>query len=255
MQNPYNRYQQSGAKTGKVKSKPTPAKKSKAASRTRPRQPQSKAKQGTAPYGWILLSAAGLVTSFYIFNYTDDFLSLLNRIDFSVSGAVAADGAKAAESSVKNEAKTAPLPIGKSSGTLGGDDKLTMKKTNIYSALQEKRQALEKKERQLALLEEDLHKQKEEIEKQLKEMKAMRRNISSKLDKKLAADQESVDKLVGVYANMKPKNAASILANIDEDLAIRVLAKMKKQNAAAILDYVEPRKAQKLSEIYAGLKK
>ena len=83
----------------------------------------------------------------------------------------------------------------------------------------------------------------------------MRREISSVLDKKVVADKESVNKLVAVYSNMKPLNAANIISSIDEELAIKVLSKMKKQNAAAILNFIEPKKAQTLSEKYAGLKK
>jgi len=104
-------------------------------------------------------------------------------------------------------------------------------------------------------LEEDLQQQRVEIEKQLLELKEMRRTISSKLDSKVMADQESIDKLVGVYSNMKPQNAATIISKLDDQLAIKVLSKMKPQNAAAVLNFVEPQKAQTLSEKYAGLKR
>lgn len=253
MQNPYNRYQQSSQK-GKVSSNPKKRQRKKTMGAwVKPKV--SKPAKKSINMSFITLSFVGLSLSFYIFAYTDDFLDLVNRVDIGLTQGLASQGEQSAAAKPEKEEKIAPLPAGKASSVKVGAEELTMKNTSIYDALKKKRRALEKKERRLARLEEDLHKQKMEIEKQLKEMSEMRRNISSKLDKKVAADQESVKKLVGVYANMKPQNAATIIGNLDEELAIKVLAKMKKQNAAAILNYLEPQKAQALSEKYAGLKK
>lgn len=251
MQNPYNRYQTNKVEAPKNKKKSTVSKPKKI---NRTKVPKKRQK-GSINLSFIVLSFLGLSLSFYIFAYTEDFLSLLSRVEVGFSSVMAADEEKSASKSSENKEDIAALPVGKASSTNGGDDQLTMKNASVFKALKEKRRELEKKERRLARLEEDLQKQKLEIEKQLKEMKEMRRNISSKLDKKVIADQESVTKLVGVYSNMKPQNAATILTNLDEQLAIKVLAKMKKQNAAAILNFVEPKKAQTLSEKYAGLKK
>ena len=130
-----------------------------------------------------------------------------------------------------------------------------MKNASVYKALKNKRRELEKKERRLAQLEEELQIQKKEIERQLAEMQEMRKNISAKLDKKVETDRESIEKLVGVYASMKPANAAIILSNLEENLAVKVLGKLKKQNAAAILNFIDPKKAQVLSEKFTGIKK
>jgi flagellar motility protein MotE (MotC chaperone) len=254
MQNPYNRYQQNAGikpkqktQVQKVSQTPRPVVKNNAVKKKVEKEPIG--------LGLITLSFMGLCLSFYIFAYTDDFINLLGRLNISFSSVSAADGEKDASKSEKKMEKTAPLPVGETSSLNVGEDSLTMQNTSVFNALKDKNRELEKKERQLALLEEDLHKQKMEIEKQLLEMKEMRRNISSKLDEKVIADQESVNKLVGVYSDMKPQSAATILSTIDEQLAIQVLSKMKKQNAAAILNFMEPQKAQVLSEKYVGIKK
>lgn len=253
MQNPYNKYTQNQPKVkpGKTKGK-KPRKTGRPVRETRKKVKKNSVKLSMS---FILLSFFGLALSFYIFAYTDDFIDLLSRVEVSFSSAVAADEAKTAPQLEKPADISALKTIGKVDILKSSDSQLTMKNASVYEALRNKRLELEKKERRLARLEEDLQKQKIEIEKQLKELTEIRRNISSKLDKRVTADQESVNKLVGVYSNMKPQNAAVIISQLDEELAVKVLGKMKKQNAAAILNYVEPKKAQTLSEKYAGLKR
>ncbi|MCJ8276055.1 MAG: hypothetical protein HRT44_02680 [Bdellovibrionales bacterium] len=248
MQNPYEMYQKNQKAQSKPKKKPKVKKKMKK------RAPQ-KNKGSKIPVYQVLASAIGLLMSFYIFAYTDDVIDFISRIDVSTSTAKAADEEKKSTNQKKKEAKPSTLPVGEVSRLETDANNLTMKNASVFDALKKKRRELEKKERDLARLEEDLQKQKVEIEKQLKELTTMRREISSVLEKKVKADKESVDKLVGVYSNMKPANAAKIIDQINEELAIKVLSKMKKQNAAAILNFIEPKKAQMLSEKFAGLDK
>jgi len=255
MQNPYSRYQNNQESNPVSKPKKKKASPSRPIKRNRARRNAKKKKEPLFSIPWLIASLGGLVLSFYVFTYSDEVMDYMDKVEFGISTSDAADGEKDSQSSGKNEPKSTPLPVGKVSKPSSGADHLTMKNTNIYKALRDKRRELEKKERRLAQLEEELQLQKVEIEKQLKEMQEMRTNISSKLDRKVAADQESVDKLVGVYSNMKPQNAAIILSSVNDDLAVQVLGKMKKQNAAAILDYVAPAKAQFLSEKFTGLKK
>lgn len=258
MQNPYDKYKKTHNLNGvnaKTRSKPTkknPSVQGRVSKHHKTQKPKS---SSSVPVVWVLMSFLGLAFSFYVVNYTDNFLSLISRVHIQFSSALAAEGEKSSTASSTNQANKSTNEKSNSDATLSGDEALTMEKTNVYRALQDKEKNLEMKALELARLEEDLHKQKEEIEKQLGELVQMRRTISSKIETKVIADQESVDKLVGVYANMKPQNAALIITQIDENLAVKVLDQMKKQNAAAILNYMEPAKAQLLSEKYAGLKK
>ncbi len=252
MQNPYNRYQKSQTSKGTGKNKTKVKKQPK--TRSAQRRSQKKPEDSGLSVGWIVSSLAGLLISFYAFAYTDDFVSLISRIQVGFSSSLAADGEDSAAGEEKNGLEKPDLPAGSITQPKTNADHLTMKNANVYKALKDKRRELEKKERRLAQLEEELQKQKVEIERQLKEMTDMRENISAKLDRKVAADQESIDKLVGVYANMKPKNAALILSSLNDELAVKVLGQMKKQNAAAILNFVAPKKAQYLSEKFSGIK-
>ena len=122
----------------------------------------------------------------------------------------------------------------------------------LFSALEARKQQLDQREQNLARLEKELKQQQEELQKQLAEMKRVRADISSQLEESIQKDDERINKLVEVYSNMKPQQAAKVIEKIDESLAIRVLAKMKKKNAAEVLNLLEPDKAKLLSEKYVG---
>ncbi len=255
MQNPYNRYQKN--QNTEVSSKPKNKKKTASSPARKPkRRPQknSNKPKGTH-WAWVMLSFLGLSLSFYIFMYTDQFIDTISRVQVNFNSVMASEGENSSDQGEKKDQKDKSLPVGRVSQLKSDADHLTMKNASVYKALKEKEEELDKKERRLAQLEEELQIQKDEIEKQLKEMKEMRRNISSKLDQKVSADKESVEKLVGVYSNMKPQNAATIISQVEDDLAVKVLGQMNKRNAAAILNYIEPKKARMLSEKFTGLKK
>ena len=71
-----------------------------------------------------------------------------------------------------------------------------------------------------------------EIEARIQYLEKVRRDIAGVLKDRVEVDQEKVKKLVEFYSNMKPAQAAEIIATINEDLAIGVLSNMKKKNAA-----------------------
>lgn len=118
--------------------------------------------------------------------------------------------------------------------------------------LLEKEKELVEREKRVLEMEEKLQQTKIEMDKKIEQLDQMRRDIASKLETRVVQDEESIDKLVGVYSNMKPQSAAMVLSKLDENLAISVLKKMKKQDAGSILNYMDAQKAKVLSEKYSG---
>jgi flagellar motility protein MotE (MotC chaperone) len=101
-------------------------------------------------------------------------------------------------------------------------------------------------------LEEELQRQKVELDKRIQQLEGVRRDIASILKDRVEVDQQKVDKLVDLYSNMKPKQAADVMSSLNEDLAVEILSKMKKKNAAEIMNLLPPEKARILSEKYTG---
>jgi len=121
-----------------------------------------------------------------------------------------------------------------------------------YEKLKQRKEDLDRRERELSELEEELQKQKVELDKRIVQLEEMRNQIAQVLKDRVEMDQEKVTKLVDLYSNMKPKQAADVIATINEDLAVEVLAKMKKKNAAEIMNLLPADKAKVLSEKYTG---
>ena len=128
----------------------------------------------------------------------------------------------------------------------------TEEEITLFTSLEKRKMELDQREEELKNLEKELKAQQNQLVKQLAEMKKLRGEISNGLEEKVQKDEERVDKLVAVYSNMKPQQAAKVMEKIDEELAIRVLSKMKKKSAAQVLNLLEPEKAKRLSEKYVG---
>ena len=126
---------------------------------------------------------------------------------------------------------------------------------NHFSRLAERKRELDERERQLNRLEEELHRQKGEIDGRLRQLEEMRTQIAEVLKDRVETDRERVDRLVEVYSNMRPQQAAQIIASLNDDLAVEILGSMKRQNAAEILNVLDPEKAQSLTEKFAGYKR
>lgn len=131
----------------------------------------------------------------------------------------------------------------------------TEEEMSFFNKLGERKKELDAREAELNKLDEELQKQKTELDKRIQYLEQIRAQIGTTLKSKVSADQEKVDKLVLFYSGMKPAQAAKVMENINEELAVGILDKMKKKNAADILNAMEAKKAQKLSEVLAGYKR
>jgi len=184
---------------------------------------------------------------------------IISTVEVKFMGAAGAQEEKKPEkaAATKAEAKaTSSAPAGAKKVEGGVAEAPTLpEELSHLEKLRERNSALDLRERELNELEEELHKQKVEIESRIKQLEELRTQIAAVLKERIEVDQEKVMKLVETYSNMKPKQAAEILAGIDEDLAVEVLGKMKKKNAAEIMNLLEPGKARALSEKYAGYRR
>jgi flagellar motility protein MotE (MotC chaperone) len=122
----------------------------------------------------------------------------------------------------------------------------------LFTKLEERKKNLDLREEELNKMEAELQKQKVMIEKKIDELGELRKKIANQLKVQVEVDEERVKKLVDFYSNMKPANAAKIVGDLNEDLAVEVLGRMKKKDAAAIMNLLDPGKSKRLSEKYAG---
>jgi flagellar motility protein MotE (MotC chaperone) len=151
--------------------------------------------------------------------------------------------------------KTAAETAGKETGQ-GPEEKSSVSgDISHFGKLRQRKEELDRREKELVELEEELHKQKSELDKRISQLEEMRNQIAQILKDRVDVDQEKVNKLVELYSNMKPKQAADVIGSINEDLAVEILAKMKKKNAAEIMNLLPPEKSKVLSEKYTGYRR
>lgn len=77
----------------------------------------------------------------------------------------------------------------------------------------------------------------------------LKTEVESLLERANAAHVADVDRLVALYSNMKPKDAAAIMNDLDLEVTITVLGTMAERNAAPILAALNPVRARALSLI------
>ncbi len=110
------------------------------------------------------------------------------------------------------------------------------------------RDALVKRQDELARKEQDLRALEIDIAAKIEEMQLLESRMQSMMKQAKEEDDAKFRHLVDVLSNMKGKQAAAVLATLDEKIAVRVLAGMRGRQAGEILTYVPPQKAARLTE-------
>ena len=191
----------------------------------------------------------------------DQILDYVSKVEVSAFGLASAekpDGEAGQNDSAAKDEKGEKDSSDKGGSPLSGTNKKrrwTTEEINFFSRLEDRKAKLDYRESELEKLEEELQRQRVEIENKIKQLEKMRGDVANILKERISVDSSKVDKLVAFYSNMKPQQAAKIFEAIDEELAIEVLGRLKKKNAAEILNLIQPAKARRLSEKYAGYKR
>ena len=115
-----------------------------------------------------------------------------------------------------------------------------------FSVLAREREKLEERKKELKRLE-------EEVDKKLEQLNQLRQNVEKLLAEKDAVEQKRVQELAKVYEKMTADKAATVLATVDQELAIAVLKLMKTKAAAKILNSMDREKAAKLTTGFSTL--
>ena len=228
-----------------------PAPKAKPEIRTSNRPAVRKAR---APFPWkaAIGLAVSLVVAVLYLIAPNKFENFVSRVEFHAVGPVAAE--KSQPAAQKKETSAA---VAKSADKSANPDAglATEAEHSHFDKLKQRKVELDQREKELAELEEELQKQKVELDRRIQQLEEMRNQIAQILKDRVEVDQEKVNKLVDLYSNMKPKQAADVIGTINEELAVEVLAKMKKKNAAEIMNLLPPEKAKVLSEKYTGYRR
>jgi len=228
-----------------------------------PRDPEARARQALgrparkkAPFPWRAvapLSLSLMALGFYV-AAPDVCERWYHRLEIVALGQASAAEEKAKPKAPAAEKVAAAAPSGAKAKN-PDDAHTSVEELNHFEKLKARKEELDLREKELSQLEEELQRQKVELDKRISQLEDMRTQIAAVLKERVEVDQEKVTKLVDLYSNMKPKQAAEVLGSINEDLAVEVLAKMKKKSAAEIMNLLPADKAKVLSEKYTGYRR
>jgi len=105
-----------------------------------------------------------------------------------------------------------------------------------------------RREAELAAKERALISMEKSIDDKLAELKRVETSIKKLLDQADVLKDERIKRQVNTYMAMKPKQAAEVLSNMDQELAVKILTGMKPKVAGEIMTYIKTEKAAKLTE-------
>ena len=106
---------------------------------------------------------------------------------------------------------------------------------NLMKELQEQKATYEKKTKDLGQVEERIGTEKKELLRIQDEIKKMRDEFNAHTAQVQGSEKSNLRTLAGTYSNMKPIDAAAILAQTTETDAAKILSVMKKDAAGKIL--------------------
>ena len=86
------------------------------------------------------------------------------------------------------------------------------------------------------------------LDAKIKALTALKADLQGLVGQATTQQKEEANRLVAVYEKMKPKDAAPIMAALDDKVRLPVAAQMKPQILASILANMPPAEAKKLTE-------
>ncbi len=131
------------------------------------------------------------------------------------------------------------------SGQDSGDDKECH--PELLRLLRLKMARLDQREARLDQREQDLQLLKKDIEEKVKQLKDLQRKLEGPVKKQRLKEGARLQHLAGVYSSMDPVRAAVLLEKLDEDTVTRLFAIMKSKKVAKILANMSPEKAARIS--------
>jgi len=158
---------------------------------------------------------------------------------FPLQKALAATPAPAGPAAVAPAADSAPAePDMLAQSTIPG---VKVPETQEARSLKRREDEVVAKERALVAMEKS-------VDDKLAELKRAEASIKKLLDEADVLKDARIKRQVDTYMAMKPKQAAEVLSNMDQELAVKILTGMKPKVAGEIMTFVKTDKAAKMTE-------
>jgi flagellar motility protein MotE (MotC chaperone) len=152
-----------------------------------------------------------------------------------------------AEAAPMDPAADDDLVTGATGEAPGPSTEVTQSESDVLNALSRRRKELDARERELGLRENLLKAAEQKVEARIAELKAIEGRITGQFKEEEGERQAEMKRLVQMYAQMKPKDAATIFNRLDIGVLSRMTRLMKPGEMSAILAAMDPAAAERLT--------
>lgn len=118
---------------------------------------------------------------------------------------------------------------------------------DILVSLAERRKQLEARARELELRENLIKVAEKRVETRIRELKEIEKRIDTRLTKREEEQDAEYEKLVALYAKMKPKDAARIFEQMDVSVLAGLIRRMNARIVSPILAEMDPEVAKRVT--------
>ena len=119
--------------------------------------------------------------------------------------------------------------------------------------IKNRKEELLNKEKEIEIKTAEITAREKALAEELKKIEIIRDEIKQINATKIQKNEEKVAKLVETLESMSPKAAASIVANIEESLAVEAMARLSSLKLSKVLAAIEPKKSSQLAEALVGV--
>jgi flagellar motility protein MotE (MotC chaperone) len=132
-------------------------------------------------------------------------------------------------------------------GDSADDPETSSGQVDVLTSLSKRRAELDARERDVEMRENLIKAAEDRVDNKIADLKQLQTQIQALLQQHDDAQQKQIDSLVKTYSSMKPKDAARIFDNLNDDVLLAVASGMKPDVLGAILAQMQPEAAQKLT--------
>lgn len=154
------------------------------------------------------------------------------------------------------KAQSTPMPNSATGGKDGEKpiDPILFSRSEIelLQELSRRREELDQREQTLAQKEGLLAAAEQRIEKKIGELASIRVDIETLIKKYNEQEEAELQRLMKIYEAMKPKDAAAIFNNLENEVLLQLLERMAERRVAPILADMDPKRAQQITSEIAS---
>jgi len=123
----------------------------------------------------------------------------------------------------------------------------------LLTSLDSRRVELDERGKKLDLRERDLEKRDGEFAAKITELRELTDKLKNQRDKDEKRRSTQYEQLANVYGSMEPKEAASLIEQLDVMIALQLLQRMPEKRIGQILSLMSPDKALAITKLLGGI--